>query len=117
MRGDYKAGLAIGAVVAVISAIWLSAKGTGSSGAQATVSPELSSLGPRASDTDGVNYLASSATSITTIHIVQQGETLSQISERYYDSPDQWRRIFEANRDRINTPERLRPGIRLVIPD
>ncbi len=50
------------------------------------------------------------------IHIVQQGETLSQISSRYYSTANQWQKILNANRNAIEDPGKIRPGTRLFIP-
>ena len=50
------------------------------------------------------------------IHVVAGGETLSTISMMYYGSGSQWRRIIEANPKVITDENRLRPGMRLVIP-
>lgn len=49
-------------------------------------------------------------------HVVSAGETLGTISSRYYGSPAQWNRIFDANRDRIQNPNNVRVGATLVIP-
>ena len=49
-------------------------------------------------------------------HVVSAGETLGTISSRYYGSPAQWNRIFDANRDRIQNPNNVRVGTALVIP-
>jgi nucleoid-associated protein YgaU len=51
------------------------------------------------------------------IHTVQRGETLSDISLRYYGSAGRWRRILDANSDVLTRPERIKPGMKLVIPD
>ncbi|MCU0688888.1 MAG: LysM peptidoglycan-binding domain-containing protein [Phycisphaerales bacterium] len=51
------------------------------------------------------------------IHTVQRGETLSDISLRYYGSAGRWRRILDANTDVLTRPERIKPGMKLVIPD
>lgn len=48
-------------------------------------------------------------------HIVAKGETLSAIAGRYY-TDGRWRRIFEANRDRLENPARVPVGTRLRIP-
>ncbi len=50
-------------------------------------------------------------------HIVQQGETLSQISSQYYGSAGQWRKIFEANRQTVKDANTVRAGTKLIIPD
>lgn len=49
-------------------------------------------------------------------HTVRQGETLGDIARQYYGSAADWRRIFEANRQRIANPDRLSVGWELVIP-
>ena len=49
-------------------------------------------------------------------HTVQFGETLSSIAEHYLGSQSHYRRIFEANRDRMSSPDRLKVGMRLRIP-
>ncbi|MCA8961994.1 MAG: LysM peptidoglycan-binding domain-containing protein [Planctomycetes bacterium] len=48
-------------------------------------------------------------------HRVKAGESLSEIGKRYYTDGD-WRRIFDANRDRLSHPHRVERGTVLVIP-
>jgi len=50
------------------------------------------------------------------IHIVKKDETLTSISYQYYGS-NQWKRIYNANKERIKNPDVVLPGTRLVIPD
>jgi hypothetical protein len=50
------------------------------------------------------------------IHIVSGGETLSAISVMYYGNTYEWKRIVDANPNIITDENRLRPGMRLVIP-
>lgn len=50
-------------------------------------------------------------------HLVREGETLSDISERYYGTPHQWQKIYKANRSVIKDPDHIYPGMKLVIPD
>ncbi len=49
---------------------------------------------------------------------VGRGETLAKISARrnIYDNPDEWKKIFEMNRDKISDPNLIYPGQILVIP-
>ncbi|MHC5034076.1 MAG: LysM peptidoglycan-binding domain-containing protein [Planctomycetota bacterium] len=47
-------------------------------------------------------------------HIVQKGETLSEISRAYYGTASKWRDIAKANG--ISDPGRLQVGMRLTIP-
>ena len=49
-------------------------------------------------------------------HVVQKDETLSSISRLYYGSPNQWQKIVDANPDVITNPNKIKPGMRLVIP-
>lgn len=50
------------------------------------------------------------------VYTVQPGDTLSRIARNYYGDADQSTRIFEANRDRLDDPDTIQPGQRLVIP-
>ena len=49
-------------------------------------------------------------------HTVRPGETLASIAERYLGSATKDRKIFEANRDRMNDPDQISPGQQLLIP-
>jgi nucleoid-associated protein YgaU len=48
---------------------------------------------------------------------VVAGDTLSKIAKRHYGDANQWRRIFEANRDSIENPDLILVGQVLRIPD
>ena len=50
-------------------------------------------------------------------HIVRKDQTLSAISRIYYGSPNQWKKIVNANRDIIKDPDKIQPGTKLIIPD
>jgi nucleoid-associated protein YgaU len=52
-----------------------------------------------------------------TFHVVREGETLSDISYRYYGSAGKWQKILDANRGVIKDENRLKPGIKLIIPE
>jgi nucleoid-associated protein YgaU len=52
----------------------------------------------------------------TVEHVVQPGETLSDIAKKHYGRAALWRRIHEANRDVIQNPDQVRAGTRLRIP-
>ncbi len=49
-------------------------------------------------------------------YVVQPGDTLSSISKRYYGSVRRWKDIYKANRDRLASPESVRPGQTLRLP-
>ena len=50
------------------------------------------------------------------VHVVQQGETLSNISKQFYGTTARWKEIWQANTDVIPKPEMLKPGMELRIP-
>jgi nucleoid-associated protein YgaU len=50
------------------------------------------------------------------IHFVQQGDTLYSLAERYYGHSKHWRKIATANRTRLNNPNDLPVGMKLIIP-
>jgi nucleoid-associated protein YgaU len=49
-------------------------------------------------------------------YVVEQGDTLSGIAERFYGDPTLYPRIFDANRDVLVDPNRIKPGQKLRIP-
>jgi nucleoid-associated protein YgaU len=51
-----------------------------------------------------------------TLYEVRPSDNLASISLRVYGRADQWPAIFEANRHLLDDPDRLTPGITLVIP-
>lgn len=50
------------------------------------------------------------------VHRVRKGDTLSKIALQYYGKTSLWRRIYDANRDKIDSPDNLKSGIELNIP-
>lgn len=49
-------------------------------------------------------------------HTVRKGDTLFGIAKKSYGSGSGWKRILEANKDTIASPDRLREGMVLRIP-
>ena len=47
---------------------------------------------------------------------VKSGDNLSKISRQFYGDPNEYMRIFYANRDKLSDPDRLQVGQKLVIP-
>jgi nucleoid-associated protein YgaU len=48
---------------------------------------------------------------------VGPNETLKKIAKREYGNENEWERIYEINKWRIDDPEILHPGQDLFIPD
>ena len=45
-----------------------------------------------------------------------KGDSLSKIAKRFYGDAQQWRKIFEANKDQIKNPDLIHPGQTFRIP-
>jgi nucleoid-associated protein YgaU len=50
-------------------------------------------------------------------YIVRRGDSLSKISKMYYGSANEWYVIYDANRDKISNPNKIKEGMKLYIPD
>ncbi len=53
----------------------------------------------------------------TRMYTVQAGDTLSKISKQFYGNANQYMKIFEANRDRLQSPDKIQTGQQIVIPE
>jgi nucleoid-associated protein YgaU len=49
-------------------------------------------------------------------YTIKAGDTLSRLSERFYNSADKWSKIYEANRETVKNPNYIYIGQKLVIP-
>ena len=43
-------------------------------------------------------------------HIVEPGDTLSKLAQKYYNDKNRWKLIYRANRNSINNPDIIYPG-------
>jgi nucleoid-associated protein YgaU len=50
-------------------------------------------------------------------YTVVAGDSLSKIAKKFYGDANDWKRIFEANKDLIKNPDLIRPGQKLKIPE
>ena len=50
------------------------------------------------------------------LYKVKEGDSLGRIAKRFYGKASKWTLIYEANIDKIKDPQRIRPGIELIIP-
>jgi nucleoid-associated protein YgaU len=50
-------------------------------------------------------------------YTVVKGDSLSKIAKQVYGRANDWRRIYEANRDVIENPDLIYPGQILKIPE
>ncbi|MFC1621122.1 LysM peptidoglycan-binding domain-containing protein [Candidatus Omnitrophota bacterium] len=51
------------------------------------------------------------------IYIVEKGDTLQKISDKAYGTTKKWKKIFEANKNTLKSPDKIKPGQELVIPE
>ena len=137
MQKDLKIGMLLGLVLAMAVMLWLSIGPGLSPKARiqhlrnvATVQENSGSpnnhptnssaaIQPDSTIYSGGHPTVEQAEKIKTqkFHIIRKGETLSEISHKYYDSANKWRMILEANRDEIEDVSKLKPGTKIIIPE
>ncbi len=90
--------------------------------------PSTSYYAPDASNeggNDGFTYYdggqstttAAPASASGSTHTVAKGDTLYSLARAYYNGDmSKWKVIYEANRDRISSPDVLKVGQQIVIP-
>lgn len=49
-------------------------------------------------------------------YTIRPGDTLSSIAQQLYGDATEWRLLFEANRDRLASPESLQVGVAIRVP-
>ena len=49
-------------------------------------------------------------------HVVQEGESLWSIAKELYGRGQDWQKLFDANRDRLPSPDAMRSGLELIVP-
>jgi nucleoid-associated protein YgaU len=49
-------------------------------------------------------------------YVIERGDTLSHIARRYYGEASSWPRLFEANREVIQDPDKIFPGQKIRVP-
>jgi nucleoid-associated protein YgaU len=77
-----------------------------------TVDP---SLAPAKAQTAAAGASAGGSTASRT-YKVQPGDSLSKIAKEFYGDATKYQRIFEANRDKLENPDKIQAGQELVIP-
>lgn len=90
--------------------------GVGSiAGAESDVSPEMASRVPDVEGRGNATELAAEEPDFIE-YTVQFGDTLSEISQKFLGSQNRFREIYEINKDRMDSPDRLRVGKAIRIP-
>ena len=65
---------------------------------------------------DFSNVKSGSSSTAPKVYVVVKGDTLSKIAKHEYGRASDWKRIFEANRDILDDPDKIFPGQKLKIP-
>ncbi len=65
----------------------------------------------------GSSSTAPEAPAVGRTYTVVKGDSLSKIAKRFYGDAQQWRRIYEANRDQIQNADLIHPGQTLRVPE
>lgn len=131
MPKDFKIGMLVGLVVVIGAGLWLSmhsslgarARITGPENAGAEQEPiwkssfDAKSPESRSDEivTDNEQKQPKDAET-PKYHTVQDGETLSGISYKYYGSENRWQKILDTNRNVIKDVKDLKPGMKIIIP-
>ena len=53
---------------------------------------------------------------VPTSYIVRKNDNLWNIAKAIYGKGEKWTVIFEANKEKIKDPNKLKPGLELLIP-
>ena len=134
MQKDLKIGMILGLVLIVASALWISTRPQLSTKARLLETSSVDAISDIAKQSDADIAIAKeseetdanepqntgkleSKTNSLRFHIVSKGETLSGISQKYYGSINKVQKILNANRETLNNPDKLKPGLKIVIPD
>lgn len=74
------------------------------------------SAAPARVDFSDVQSQVSTTVDETTNYIVAAGDNLSKIARHFYGNANAWKEIFDANRNQLSDPDRIKPGQILKIP-
>lgn len=67
--------------------------------------------------TDVSQYVQAEKIKTQRFHIVRKDQNLSAISREYYGSANKWQKIFDANRNVLKDANKVKTGMKLIIPD
>ena len=79
-----------------------------------TNKPDFSNVQSEVTSTEEITEGGGGGTGEQT-YTVQTGDNLSKIAASFYGKQD-WKRIYDANRDQLDDPDKISPGQMLKIP-
>lgn len=72
---------------------------------------------PKADFSGVTSSVDSSAEVVDATYTVEKGDSLSKIAKQHLGDANAWNRIFEANRDILDDPDKIQPGQVLKLPN
>ena len=85
-----------------------------------TEAQPVTNFGPKISipsfDNPATNVNSGAPTPAFVEYKVEKDDTLQKISQKFYKSYGKWTKIYNANRDKIPNPDKIKPGIIIQIP-
>jgi nucleoid-associated protein YgaU len=76
----------------------------------------LKSVNPNADDVTCDIDIDASLAPKEAMYEVHPGDSLSKIAKRFYNNANAYMRIFEANKDQLSDPDKIKVGQKLRIP-
>jgi nucleoid-associated protein YgaU len=83
---------------------------------QKDIVAEIQVTGARAAAAPAPAAPAQPAASAAKTYTVQPGDTLSKIAQEHLGNANAYMKIFDANKDQLSDPDKIRPGQVLRIP-
>ncbi|MDL5366958.1 LysM peptidoglycan-binding domain-containing protein [Xanthomonas sp. NCPPB 2654] len=71
---------------------------------------------PKADFSAVQSHVDTTAEQVQQVYVVKPGDSLSKIAKLHYGDGNAWTRIFEANRDVLDDPDKIYPGQTLKLP-
>lgn len=78
---------------------------------------KVKQIDPALSSGDLTLNLTAARNDIYGVYEVKSGDTLSEIAKKVTNGALTYQKIFEANTDKLNDPNKIQPGQKLVIPN
>jgi LysM repeat protein len=78
--------------------------------------PTLKQSQPNEPSSQGIKQAVTSTTVAAQEYTVQENDTLQKIAQKFYGTMHKWNKIFEANKDKLKGPDKIKPGQVIKIP-
>jgi nucleoid-associated protein YgaU len=77
----------------------------------------IKAIDPAYADLSADIGIDSSLAAPAKVYVVVAGDTLSKIAKAHYGDANKYMKIFDANKDQLSDPDKIKPGQKLKIPD